>query len=351
MSDILDQLLTRMPDTYQKTVGFPTYDLLAAVALQLEDTQTLVDLMRTKLYPENLSGNELDEYIFPRSGLIRKEATFATGVLHVTGNGTVTEGDIFQSQGGIQFVAIETVVVSGEADVLVTCMKDGTVGNVAAGSVTQMPVTIQGITSVTNPEPMSGGYDEETDEAYYERYLIQIRTPPTSGNIYHYMMWALECSGVGKVKVFPLGHGENTVDVVIVDSDGKPADDDLVSLVQEYIDPGSTGEGYGQAPIGARCYVSAATARSVALSVTVYKLSTDSAEGVTATIVAAVSAYLGDIAFEQTYVSYAQIAGAILSAAGVLDFIHLTLDGGYDNITIEERECAVLGTVDITYAE
>lgn len=344
-------MLDAMSDDYQKTVGFPTYDLLNAVSLRLAETAEIVDAMRAKLNPENLTGNDLDEYIFARTGLIRKEATFATGILHVTGNGTVTEGDVFESEGGIQFVAVETVVVDGEADVKVTCRRDGSVGNVAANSVTQMPVTIQGITSVTNPEPMSGGYDEETDEAYYERYLIQIRTPPTSGNVYHYMMWALECAGVSKVKVFPLGHGENTVDVIIVDSEGKPADDDLVSLVQEYIDPGSTGEGYGQAPIGARCYVSAATTRPIELSVTVYKLSTDSAEDVTAAIVAAVSAYLGDIAFEQTYVSYAQIAGATLSATGVLDFIHLTIDGGYDNITIEERECAVLGTVNITYAE
>lgn len=30
MSETLDAMLSAMPESYQKTVGFPTYDLLAA---------------------------------------------------------------------------------------------------------------------------------------------------------------------------------------------------------------------------------------------------------------------------------------------------------------------------------
>ena len=82
---------------------------------------------------------------------------------------------------------------------------------------------------------------------------------------------------MGRVKVFPLGHGDNTVDVVLVDSTGQPAAEELVKSVQDYIDPDSTGEGYGQAPIGARCYVSAATGKAVAVSCTVSKLNTQDA--------------------------------------------------------------------------
>ena len=37
-SEILDELLAEMPDSYQKTIGFPTYDLLAAVSLRMEGT-------------------------------------------------------------------------------------------------------------------------------------------------------------------------------------------------------------------------------------------------------------------------------------------------------------------------
>ena len=37
-SDILQTLLDWMPDSYQKTVGYPTHDLLAAAALRMQGT-------------------------------------------------------------------------------------------------------------------------------------------------------------------------------------------------------------------------------------------------------------------------------------------------------------------------
>ena len=35
MSDILETMLAAVPDSYQKTVGFPIYDILAAAALRM----------------------------------------------------------------------------------------------------------------------------------------------------------------------------------------------------------------------------------------------------------------------------------------------------------------------------
>ena len=69
----------------------------------------------------------------------------------------------------------------------------------------------------------------------------------------------------------------------------------------------------------------------------------------TAAVKAAVAAYLAGTVFVQDYVSYAQIAAAILSAEGVVDFEGLTVGGGTANIAVGERECAVLGEVTITY--
>lgn len=349
-SEILDELLAEMPDSYQKTIGFPTYDLLAAVSLRMEGTDEEIEQAEALLDPENLSGDDLDRYIFPRSGLDRRQATFAHGVVHVVGTGLVPEGALFESGGGVQYYATAGVQITGEGDVPVTCRQDGAAGNLPAHSVTQMPVTIQGIASCDNPEPMTGGYDEEDDAAYYDRYLLKMRTPATSGNIYHYQSWALEVSGVGAVKVFPLGHGDNSVDVVIVDSTGQPADGELVEQVQDYIDPDSKGEGYGQAPIGARCYVSAATAKPITISCTVSKLATAEEETVTAGIKAAITEYLAEIVFKQDYVSYARISDRILDVDGVLDIEGLLVGGGTANIEVGAREAATLGTVTITYA-
>lgn len=350
MSEILDAMLAAIPDSYQKTVGFPTYDILAAAALRLAETEGRLEEAKSKLDPANLSGAELDAYIEPRSGQVRNPATYAVGVLQVTGTGTITAGDLFESGGGIQFAATETVTISGSGTVPIRCVQPGTVGNLPAGSITMMPVQIAGIVSVSNSGTTHDGYDEETDEAYYKRFLLRIQTPPTCGNVYHYMEWALEISGVGGVQVYPLGHGANSVDVVIIDTDGVPASSTLVDAVQNHIDPGSSGLGNGEAPIGAYCYVSAATAVPLALSVKITTMQGAAQGDVTQAIKDAVKAYLKSIAFRQSYVSVAQIAVAILSAEGVLDYENLTVNSGTANISIDDREVAVLGEVTITYA-
>ena len=152
-SEILDEMLGNMPESYQKTIGFPTYDLLAAVSLRMEGTDTTIDEARQQLDPENLHDSALDRYIYPRSGLERKAATFAHGSLTVTGTGTVEQGTLFESGGGVQYYATETVAIEGEGTVPVTCTVDGTAGNLPAHSVTQMPMAVQGIASCDNPDP------------------------------------------------------------------------------------------------------------------------------------------------------------------------------------------------------
>lgn len=348
-SDILTEMLGNMPESYQKTIGFPTYDLLAAVSLRMEGTDDAIDEAKQQLDPENLSGDDLDLYIYPRSGLERKAATFAHGSLTVTGTGTVELGTLFESDGGVQFYATETVVIDGEGIVPVTCTVDGTVGNLPAHSVMQMPVAVQGIAGCDNPEPIGGGYAEETDSEYYARYLVVLRTPATSGNIYHYVQWALEIAGVGHVKVFPRVQGPNTVDVVIADNAGQPASSALVSAVQEYIDPESEGAGRGQAPIGAQCFVTAATGKAITISCTVSKSDTITEDGLTADIKERISAYLASTVFTQDYISYAQIGAAVMGTPGVIDYAGLKVSGDIVNIPIAERECPVLGEVTITY--
>lgn len=350
MSETLQSMLDAVPDSYQKTVGFPTYDYLAAADIRASETQERLETAKKCLDPANLTGDALEAYIYPRTGQARNAATYAVGTVQVTGTGTVTVGDLFESGGGIQFAATQTVVITGSGNVPIKCTQAGALGNLAAGSITMMPVQIAGIVSVSNSGTTTDGYDAETDAAYYARFLLRLQTPPTSGNQYHYRNWALEVSGVGGVQIYPLGHGDNTVDVVVIGTDGKPASTSLVQTVQQHIDPSSHGLGEGEAPIGAYCYVSAATGVSLALALTVTALPGAVQSEVTAAIKAAVAAYLKSIAFASDYVSYAKIAAAILDAPGVHDFEGLTVNGGTANVSISARQVAVLGEVTVTYA-
>lgn len=346
---ILQKMLAAVSASYQKTIGFPMYDILAAAAIPMEEQEDRLEEAKRKLDPENLEGEELEAYIRPRTGQTRNQATYAVGVLTVIGNGSVTVGDLFESGGGVQFRATETVDINEEGTVPIRCTQAGTVGNLPAGSITMMPVQIDGIVSVSNLDTTAEGYEAETDAAYFERFRIRVQTPPTSGNQYHYRMWALEVPGVGDVQIYPLARGDNTVDVVIIDNAGQPASKALVDRVQEHIDPDSQGLGAGEAPTGAYCYVSAAEGVPVVLALTVYTYAGADQAAVTQGIKEAVATYLASIAFKQDYASYAKIGDAILAVEGVADYENLTANGGTANIPIANRQVAILGEVAVSY--
>lgn len=338
-------LLAQLPDSYQKTTGFPTWMLTRAMAYGLAEGETVIAKAQQNLDPENLHGDDLTHYVFTRTGQERREAVFASGMLTASGEGVIHAGDLFETEGGIGFRAAETVIVSGAANVPVFCITPGATGNVAADTVCKMPVQLPGIDSVTNPLPMANGFDAESDAELLDRFLERLQQPVTGSNKWQYLMWAKEVSGVGAARVFPLGHGDGTVDVIIIDSDGQPASDTLVQAVQEYIDPESAGKGEGQAGIGAHCYVSAAEGIAINIAVTVKCLDST---GIPEAVQKSIASYLASIAFQQDYVSYGKLAVAINETAGVLDYRDFTMNGDTANISISERQVAVCGEVTVT---
>ena len=178
-----NEMLSGIPDSYQKTVGFPTYDLTRAFALAVASLSGDLDAARAATDVDNLAGDELTRWCYQRKGVTRRAATYAAGeVTIVTGTGTVTAGDLFESQAGVQFAAVETKDVADGDAVAVRAVIAGASGNVAAGTVTTMPVTIPGISVVTNPAAITGGYDAESDDALRERYYIALQAPESSAN-------------------------------------------------------------------------------------------------------------------------------------------------------------------------
>ena len=343
-----DNIRNNISNEYEKTPGFLVYDLTEACGQEMDLMDKNIESNLAKLDVTNLKGDELNRFVSQRKGITRKEATRAVGFITVNGNGTVSAGDLFETELGVQFEATEDVNVVEMAEVPIMAVLGGNVGNVGAETITQFPVTIAGIVSCVNEDATTEGYDAESDESLLDRYLRAIRTPSSSGNKFDYENWALEVRGVGNVAVFPLGHGNNTVDVVITDSLSCPASDLLVEAVQNYIDPGSTGKGEGVAPIGAKCYVSSATKTDINISVKVTFRADADVVTAKAKIETVIKAYLKDIAFTGKSVSVARIGNCIIDTDGVIDYENLTVNGGTANIPIAERYVAVLGG--ITYA-
>ena len=339
----------KISDEYEKTPGYLIYDVTEAVGQEMDTADEVIAEIDRKLDADNLSGRELARFVRQRKGIERKAATFAAGSVTVTGNGTVTAGDLFETENGVQFEALEDVTVAESGSVPIVAKLSGNSGIVGAGTITQMPITIPGIATCTNPAPTADGYDAESDESLRERYYAALRTPTSSGNAAAYKNWALEVSGVGDAQVYPLGSGDGTVDVILINDQSKPASTALVAEVQNYIDPASEGKGLGVAPIGAKCYVSSATATNinVAGKVTLQGAGQSETE---AAIKDAIESYLAGIAFKGSTVSYAHISSRITETNGVIDVENLKINDGTANVAVQARHVAVLGTVTFTYA-
>lgn len=343
-ADVLQkELLSEIDDSYEKTKGYFLWDILKAVAIGIKNLLEKLQSVSDKLDVENTYGKERERFIFQRTGITRRQATFSEGVVTVKGNGIVAKGDLFETEGLVRFEALETVTVTVQADILVKAVLAGASGNVPIGSITKMPITIQGITSCNNTAATEGGYESESDKDLLLRYYEKLREPATSGNIYHYKSWAKEVEGVGAAHVFPLWAGDNTVKVVIIDLERQPASEDLVKKVQNYIDPNGAGTGEGQAPIGAYCTVESAKPKIIDISVMLHVTKGTVLEVIKKEIKTKITEYLKQIAFEQDYASFAQIGANILSVEGVLDYENMTLNGLTQNITCQKQEVMLLG--------
>jgi len=353
--EIHERMLDNIGDAYDKTEGSWAYDFTRPTAIELEDVDKSIDEAKDKLSIENLQGDELAQRIREKTGIIRKPATKANDSVTITGapGSTLYVGDLVASD-LVNFVIQEeiTIEASGQVTVLVECEQEGNIGNVPAGAIKYFPVTLAGITSVTNPEAFTNGYEAESDADLLQRYYERIQTPTTSGNRQHYLNWAKEVIGVGDAKVFPLWSGDNTVKVVIIDSNKQPAGQELVDDVQNYIDPGITGLGDGEAPIGAFCTVVSAAGKIISVSFTGVLAPGYTPETAAPLVEAKLIEYYKEIAFKKDEitgnpksVSYAIIGSKILETEAVIDYTDLLVNDGTANIPIGDEEVPVSGGV------
>ena len=246
------------------------------------------------------------------------------------------------SADGIQYEITSDTEVKGEAYIHITATEAGEIGNTTANTVTSMVTSNANIKSITNPKPIEGGTDEETDEALRERYHLRLSMPATSGNKAHYILWATECVGVGGAKAVRDTTVNNKVNVYICGDNGEAADKATVDLVQEYIDPLGNGDGSGTAPIGAICEVKSAGIKQINIGGRVELDNTQTDEKTLLNIKNDITNYLSQINFRKTELSYAKLLNIAVNSLGVNDVTGFKLNNGYENVVCQETEIFTL---------
>lgn len=342
---IHNTMLQNIPNEWNKQEGYPVYDITRGFSFALDELDAKIETVKQQQSVRNLSGSDLEKVIEERTGLTRKTGVKAVGRIKiVSGQGTVLKTDLFATENDIYFQSLEAKDVTAGDYVLVECIEGGLVGNVGTGTITVVPKTITGISQITNDEPTTGGYDTETDESLLERYFDRLRNPVNGVNCNQYISWANSVAGVGGARCIPIWNGKNTVKVIIIGNDYKPASDNVVKLVQDYIDPNKNGDGSGVATIGAVTTVVSAKTTPIKVTIKGVKFSGD-VNTLKAEIKDTIDRYIRQSAFNTDYVSIAKIGALIIDIDGVTDFKELKLNDAHDSIQIENDACGVLSGV------
>ena len=333
--DILTELQDASTTPASKIEGTFENDVRASNSIEFAKVEVELE----QAYKAAFGSTAWGEYLTMRAaeaGIVRKEAVKAIGEVTFTGSGTVPAGSLVATLDGTQFATTEAAVIESSGTVPVEAVAAGDKGNVSAGTITVIPLSIAGITAVNNEAATYNGYDEEDDDTLRDRYLTHVRYPGTSGNPRHYIEWATSIPGVGAARCIRAWDGPDTVKVIIVDSNYEEASADLVQTVYDYIE--------SVRPINAILTVVSATPLAVNIAAnTTGSLDTEAFE-------AAVRKYFAELekksltANTSRYVSIAKI-GALLLDNGADDYDSLTLNGAASNVSFTENELPSLGTV------
>ena len=338
--EIVSEMMASMPDTYDKTKGSPFFETQMPTAIQMEQMEQREDKILSNAFFDTADDEHKELIAKDRANIERKAAVKSSGMVLITGTeGAAVTTGIKVASDTVTFTVKETAVIpsSGSVRVKVECDTAGAAGNIPVGAIKDFPITISGLNTVTNEEPFTNGYAQETIEEMGIRYKDKIQNPATSGNVAHYKQWAKEVPGVGDARVFGRMPTRGSVTVVIIDAQKRAAPEELCTEVFKYIEENR--------PVGADVYVNPAEELEIRLSLklTVSDTQKDYAE----LINTALQSWLAEQAFQTTYISYARIGDMILSVDGVIDYEDLKVNDGTANIPVSDTQVAVAGGVTI----
>lgn len=312
------------------------------------------------IFPAWSYGEFLDSHALTRA-MERLAATKATGEITITGapGSFVPAGSQFATaaindEPSVTYEILEDLVIPEEGSVRarIQCTEAGTVGNTGRNTIILAASKLTGVTAVTNEEPVTGGTEIEDDASLQERIAEYDKTQGLSfvGNVADYKRWATSVDGVGAAIIIPANDDTGLVTIILIDSNGAPATQELCDAVYNYI-MRPDDEDKRLAPVNA--YLSVIPPETLTICVqAVVELELDaSLESVQANFMAQLALYIPE-ALEDNEIKYTRM-GAILSAVpGVNDYRDLRIGlrdpesgetgFGTANIAITSRQLPII---------
>ena len=385
--EILERMLGRVSDKFDKREGSVIFDTHSPTALELELLYVELNTLIAEAYGDSASREFLIRRCKER-GITPYKATKAI----LKGEFTPTNIDVTEQRfniGSVNFIALEKIA---DGEYKVQCESSGIVGNQQLG--TMLPIDyIQGLETAELTEVLIPGEDEEETEDLRTRYFDSFKEKAFGGNVQDYLEKTNAIPGVGSTKVTRVWNGDirpaemiptakvktwyegiigtldqevalwlsnvymaaaekklttgGTVLLTILNSEFGVATDILINTVQETIDPNeNAGEGYGVAPIGHVVKVKGADAVEITVKTHITFDVGYSWSNLQSLIDEAISNYLLELrktwaASPYLIVRISQIETRLLGIKGVVDIDSTKINGVSDNLTLSKYEIPV----------
>lgn len=339
--EIMERLLERVPDTFDKREGSVIWDALSPAAYELSLAYADMEAKRRNTFAGTADREGLIECC-KEIGITPNPATYAVRQAIFTPlDLEVAIGERFNFE-DLNFMVTEKISAGVYA---LTCETLGTAGNYGTGTL--IPVNyVKGLqTANLTDTVLIYGEEEEETEVLRQRYFDTLPTFTIDGNIAQYEKWCKNFPGIGKFKIFPTWNGKNTVKVSILSAENTLASKTLIDDFQEYLDPGRTGLGNGQAPIGAVVTVTTAAEKKINVSAQlILKSGYEEPLGLEDEL----QAYFNSVSYSRNFISYIAVGAIFQNNDSIDSVVGLTINGGQIDIPLGEEEIAVKGALEWT---
>lgn len=347
IDEVHKKIIESIPDDIDMSEGsFPwdfTRPTASAVSMMCE---FIIPEALKVAFPQYAYDSYLDYHANAR-GINRNAATVASGYITVTGTaGTFIEtGSLFStaSTDGEPSVDYETTVEatipdSGTINIPVQCTMAGIQGNTQAGTVIFVGSKINGISFVTNSDPITGGTEKETDDHLRERIAEYDKSQSDSyvGNDADYKRWAKSVNGVGEAVIIPAQDDTGLVKIIITDASGNPGNEALCQAVYNYImSPDDRMKRL--APVNALLSVIPPETENISISAVVELSDGATIESVKTNYLAAIKSYLPK-AMDDGEIKLSTISALLTSVQGINDYKEVKINGGTLNIPLTSSQ-------------
>lgn len=357
--NVLERNLDRISDEFDKREGSVIYDAIAPMAIEISLLYSYLDFLFKNAFGDTANRYWLIERAKER-GIEPYNATNA--VIIGRFDAKLNIGDRFFIDDIYYTVSKLQKEEKGMFFYELICNEKGRVGNLKGGKLTPTR-TIRNLNLAEIYKLAILGEDEEGTEDFRQRYFETIKSIAYGGNIDDYRKKVKAIDGVGLVKVIPVWNGGGTVKLIITDSEFKEPTSELISKVQEIIDPIPFHQkGVGIAPIGHYVTVVGAKLKKINITCEILKSRDSNLEEIKREVKSDVEEYfkgqrekwgtyekVDSNIYVENDIRLAKITSIVLNVADVIDYETIKFtDTDKKIFELSEDELPVLGDVIVT---